>query len=181
MSIILSWENPQETYLPKLRRAEVWRSIPNKQSKLFKICNDSPWGVYEDTQGIDPAVVYEVHYMDALGQTKVTLRSEDIRRMARPIDLCKLMFSLKEVDGFPSAARSIEISNEPVGSNFSRRVLTNHRGYAEFFVRQGQRIQIRIDGDYKMLDCAVPAQSEITWEQLRDFGTILSTESRGLI
>lgn len=253
MSVILSWENPPETFNPLLHRAEVWRDAPAARTNnivstdqvelssqiqeiinnyyydrglipmestaleyrnrltlieeilsiheremaknvnvpivrgsgpngpAYKICSDAPWGSFEDIEGVDPAVNYYVMYVGFDGNVGLTLYPRDIKTITRAFDLCKVMIQLRDPNGWPGAARCIEVSNEPTGYNFYQRVLTNHNGYAEIFAPYNERLQFRIEGSYTLLDCVIPAKREAVWEELRESGTILPTDMRGLI
>lgn len=181
MSIILSWENPQETFLPQIHRAEVWRAAPDERQRFFKICSDAPWGTFEDKEGVDPCIEYRIDYVNALGSLVTSLYRENVRAIVRANDIARLIFSFRDPNGIPSAGREIEISNDLNGASFYHNLLTNRSGHAEFFAVYKQRIQIRIDGWTKLLDCAVPCQRDVNIDELRKNGTLLPLDSRGLV
>jgi len=180
MSLILTWDNPQETYTPVIRRVVIWRGPTDPfQGKI--ICQDSSWGIFEDVEGIDPLQQYAAEYRTVQENAIVIVQDWDIRRYLKPDDVCKIKFTLKDPDGAPSVARNIEISNETEGTNFYRRVVTNHSGYAEFFGTWGQRLLLRIDGKMKALDFVVPEVKEIDWDGLREWGSWIDTDQRGYV
>jgi hypothetical protein len=180
VSIILSWENPKETFLPLIHRAEVWRTAPNSNLRYFKIAHDAAWGTFEDTEGVDPKCGYRIDYMNNRDVHRTSIQDQDIRRMVRQPDMARIIFSFRSPDGFKAAAKNIEISNELNGADFYRSLLTNHNGHAEFFATYGQRLQMKIEGWTNILDCVIPAKRDVCLEDLRANGTLLPLDQRGL-
>ena len=185
MSLILVWENPPETFTPVIRRAEVWRGYLDQphtqQSRWTLLEKDSPWGTFEDNENARLDLPYQIRYIDGNDSQIQYINDWDIRRYIRADDTCRIKFTFREADGSMSAAKSIEISDEPCGSSFHRTILTNYRGYAEFFALWDQRLLFRIDGAYRALDCIIPRQREIEWPDLRKFGSVIATDQRGYV
>lgn len=180
MSIILTWENPEETYTPAIRRVGIWRGRPDPLNGQ-QIATDAAWGVFEDTQEIDVDQKYCVVYISPDDRRVIHLHDSDIQKYVRPQNSCKILFDMVRPDGMPHRGLNIEISNETEGANFYRRLLTNTSGHAEFFAVWGQRLLLRIDGKLKALDFVVPKLKEATWDDLLKWGSLIDTDERGYV
>jgi hypothetical protein len=181
MSLILTWDNPQESFTPVLHHVEIWRGTPDPFAGNQPIATDAPWGLFEDLNENNELQQYAVVYVDYGGGWTVIINNFDIRRYKRPDDTCKISFNLVQPDGSPDSGRDIEISDEPSGSAFTRRIVTNLKGHAIFFGKYGRRLLLRIDGREKALDFVVPKTREISHEALRGFGTEIESDRRGLV
>lgn len=169
VSVILSWENPPETFNPIVRRVEV------RGGSEQVLSADAPWGLFEDLADVGP---YTVYYMTANDSAAAVITHNELRIYPRPLNTCKITFNLLTPAGAPDSARTIQISNN---QNYLARILTNQNGYAEFFAVHGARLIFAVQDNFLALDVAIPALGEIDWLNLRHYGSAVRADGRGLL
>lgn len=169
MAVILTWELPLAAFELKIRTVQVFRG---------KCClsSDSAFTVFEDVEGADPSAEYHVRFCDHTGNELHRIYNEEVRRYARPDNVCKVSFSLTAEDGSPGSHRIVEVSNE---NGFSTRVPASYGGKVDLFLVHGRRFKIVVDRDQQALDCVIPNKKEISWDELAAFGSWVPAEQRG--
>jgi hypothetical protein len=174
MSLILTWENPTELATPTASLCRVERLSPT----TGLLTESSTWGYFEDIETDDVTSVYQIVYSGYGASSQIVVPDRDIRRYKRQPDSLRLDFHLIYPDGSPSAGSYVEISDEPTGYRWLRRIMLNDAGRGLAFLQHGQRVFIRQEGQFKALDVVVPALPQLTFEELSNFGTILDADRR---
>lgn len=177
MSLILLWENPQICYDARCRAAQVWRG-PAGSGVLLE--PDATWGVYEEPTESDINAPLNIAYVDKDGGIIETIDNSDLRKFAKPTNVCKVLFDLTSLDGGPDDGRVITVS-DPRDHSMSRRILTNRAGKAIFFGLRARRFLIHVDGASKALDCVLPNENEASWTSLAAFGSWVYADMRSRV
>ena len=181
MSLILSWENPPELYVPQVLSAELYRAreLADKTASVL-VAKDITWGVWEDVENSDPELFYEVRYVSSNQARPLWVAGDDVTRYRRPAHSCKIEFCLSQPDGAPAAGFSIAVSGN--SEAYQKRLLTNNLGEAMLFLTPGQRVRFLIDGEPYAYEVAVPKAKTISWPDLRRyFGSPRPRDARGML
>lgn len=178
MALVLTWENPLDLATPRAVSARLLRAPPNSQAPSTVVATDITWGVTEDQESSDPNSVYQVEYLGRDGNPTVIVSDAAIDRFVRPGDTCKVTFAATFPNGAPYSGRWVEVT-EPQGTSYLQRFLCNRNGICQFFLQYGRRVLIRTEGSLLALDCVAPAIADITYADLRKYGSFVDSDRRG--
>jgi hypothetical protein len=140
---------------------------------------DVPWGYYEDTECANPCAKYAVQYLSSTGSVIVSIDDKYVHRALKPFEICKITFRFHTRDGFAWKNRIITLDEVARSEGrYSKRLVTNGRGFANAFLMPGTRVRILPDGEATALDVAIPDKREITWTELLKYGSKADVDPR---
>jgi hypothetical protein len=180
-SLLLSWENPVDLFVPTVRSATLFRRLHAIGSVVVK--EDITWGMTIDTENADETAEYIIIYYGPFGESLYTINNDQIIRYPTPSTICRVDMAFIRPDGSPDTGRMVEFSDEnsEIGE-FTRRILTNTRGKSAFYCMPNSKLLIRIDGRANAYDVIIPDQRSIKFEDLiSKFGTAVPVDPRRYI
>lgn len=179
MSLLLFWENPQETYNPRSSRVIVFRDGDNGR---ITVTRNATWGFFEDTETDDLEAIYEIQYEENRGGGQGPLISnKDVARYKREADQAIFTFQRRTFAGIPDAGRGINITNySSTAGGHAIRLLTNLDGVAKYALKQGSRVLVHINGEHNALDTIVPHKKDVSWADLVSAGSWVLANRRGI-
>lgn len=173
MSLILTWDNPPELTTPQAALAAIIRDAKTE------IEGDALWGVHEDRETDDLDTQYQIYYRTRTGGVVAVVPNSDINRHVKPNNTCRIAFEVRYPNGAPASCEYLEVSDEPTGTRFYHRVLLNRAGKGALYLMPGERVLIRSEGAMRALDVCIPDLRDVTYDELRKYGSMVDADRRG--
>lgn len=146
------------------------------------ICEDAPWGFFEDEGNSDPDVIYGVTFLETTAGIQPVHRLEDhqIRRWVRPVNTCRVNFAFTRPDGSPWLGRRLKIFDREDFS-YLRYLYTNGEGAAHIVLRYGYPLRLEVEGWLQALEFAVPEVPVIEHTELDELGSWVRADQRSVM
>lgn len=176
MSVLLSWEHPEQLNAKAITGVIVTRYVPGSNKRVTS-GSDIAWGFFEDVENDDPNADYQVEYR-GLDGTNTQLSTTALHRLKKTDDLCIVRLQFKDLMGFPVQAKKLSLRS-PVDTTFRRDIYTNTVGMLAFCLRRNARVSLYLEGDAHVLNTIVPDKPEADWAALSARGSLVDADQRG--
>jgi hypothetical protein len=176
MSVLLSWEHPEQLNGKVITEVVISRLVPGSNSWVTS-GTDLVWGFFEDVENDDPNAEYQIEYR-VLDGANTQLLNNAIHRMKKTDEHCIVNLKFVDLMGFPAQARKLSLRS-PIDSTFRRDLFTNNAGLLSFCLRRNARVNLHLDGDPHALTTVVPNKGTADWAELSARGTVMDADQRG--